>query len=114
MNFPKIFKTNKTGSKLIGSHAVGQSLAHRIARDPYMDWILIFGVALIVSIILAVCGVYKYVSTEALLSKSVGQSKPPAAIDTKALTQVLNKFDDRANERASLLHGYTGTSDPSI
>jgi hypothetical protein len=102
--------------KAAGTTVPRESLAHKISRDPYLDWLLILTSALLVALGLVVAGLYMYLDIEARLSSALPPSARTAkmAIDINALQQVLNKFDDRAAERAALIKGYNAPKDPSL
>jgi hypothetical protein len=111
--------TSKDGvndKKAKSATAPRESLAHKISRDPYLDWLLILTTTLLVALGLVIAGLYVYLDTEARLSSAL----PPSArtikmaIDIDALQQVLNRFDDRAAERAALIKGYSAPEDPSL
>ncbi|GEM_PF-1223303 len=113
MKLPNFLKSKKNGNKT-GSNRSVQTMAHRIARDPYVDWAIVFIAAVIISVLLVVIGIYTYINMGSELTQASPQSHSPAAVDTKDLNKVLDQFNERATERAVLLQGYSGPGDPSL
>ncbi|MGC9605402.1 MAG: hypothetical protein ABSF56_01420 [Minisyncoccia bacterium] len=107
---------NTKDKKAHGPAAPRESLAHKISRDPFLDWLFILTATLLIALSLVVEGLYVYLDTEARLSSTRPLSTRTArtAIDTNALQQVLDRFDDRAAERAALVKGYSAPKDPSL
>lgn len=91
-------------------------LGHEIRNDPFLDWALILGLTLVVSLGLVAVSVSMYLDVSARLSKpSVGVAKiNRSAIDVAALDQVLSDYEARARERDSIIRGYSAPRDPSL
>lgn len=89
-------------------------LRNRIWRDPYLDWIIIFIVFVVLSAFAVVSGTSTYSSVkEDIESSAIAPIITPAVMDTELLTIVLDRFEERAKERAELQRSYRYTSDPS-
>lgn len=107
----KSLRINKKNSKAI---LKSRALLHQVARDPYVDWAIIFGIAFIVALCLVADGVYTYLNLDSQLGSPTESQVGTAAVDTKTLTQVLGQYDGRSSARTDLLRGYAGPGDPSI
>ena len=90
---------------------------NKIGNDPFVDWILILSVSLLIAFILIGVGAYIYVDTQSQLSGSGTVSPTSIAnthFDVQNLKKIITTFDARATERVSLGKGYVGPSDPSL
>jgi len=101
------------GSKARSGDASG--FFHRILRDPYTDWAIIFSVTIILGIVFISLG---FLTFEHALSRLNGSSAPASVssvrFDAGALTSLLTTFDARAAERTKLGKTYDGPGDPSF
>ncbi len=92
-----------------------QSPNHRIGRDAFIDWVLMFNTFLIFSAVLIFVGFMVYVNMDEKLELSptgVGSNLPD--IDASLVEKVHTTFEARKLERAVILNGYKGTGDPSL
>lgn len=88
---------------------------HRIARDPYIDWVLMFNAFLILSAGFIFVGFVVYMNMDAEFGKSpkeAGADLPK--LDEAALNAVLADFESRKLERSMMGQGYRGVGDPSL
>ena len=92
-----------------------RGVSHSISSDPFLDWVIILAVALIVAVALVVSGISMYVETkDALDSRAAAQPKNLALpIDQATLDKVLKAFEDNATERATIMKSYVAPRDPS-
>jgi hypothetical protein len=91
-------------------------LGHQIATDPFLDWILILACSAGVALILVGVGVSVYLDSRDRLEAPVtvplrSQALP---LDEAALSKALKSFDDRADARSRVLHGFTVPRDPAL
>jgi hypothetical protein len=101
--------------KKAAAHTSGLKTAlHRIGRDPYMDWTLIFVITVIATAIFIFLGFVTFRNAQARLEEGGAPSDIKTAFDGKSMSQLLGKFDSRADERALLQKGYDGPVDPSL
>ena len=111
MKLPRILSKlhSKNSSARLG-------IVHQVARDPYIDWVIIFSFSFTVAVLLVVVGVYTYIDLNKQLDSSTkaGTKAATAIIDTKQLSKALDQFDSRATEHDGLLKSYSGSTDPSI
>jgi hypothetical protein len=88
---------------------------HRIGRDPYTDWAIIFTVTVIVGIVFVVLGFFTFEDAHMRLNANPAPSSAASVkFNAQALTSLLSTFDARATERAKLEKSYGGPGDPSI
>jgi hypothetical protein len=114
MKLPNILKSKKNGNQASANQTAVRTLVHRVARDPYVDWVIIFASSIVIAVALVILSICAYLNMDSNSASAITQNGSTATIDTKALMKVLGKFDDRATERAALLRGYNGPSDPSM
>ena len=86
-----------------------------IGRDPFVDWVLIIAVSVVLALLLVYIGVVIYFDTDRDVNKSI--EKLPVNIsdiaDVKSLNVVIDNFENRQAERARLSKGYGDIGDPS-
>lgn len=88
---------------------------HRIGRDPYADWAIIFSLAIAIALLMAFLGFLTFESAVSRLnSEGISASTAPVRFDAQSLSNLLASFDGRAAERAKLLKAYDGPGDPSM
>ncbi len=92
------------------------SFAHRVANDPYLDWLLLVIIAVVLSGIVIGIGFISFNTTRARLDAPVvaGSSAYRSLFDTEAMNRTLKTFNTRADEHSALLKGYGGVADPSL
>lgn len=89
---------------------------HKIGNDPLVDWVIIFSVSILVSIVLVAVGAYVYVdgATELSSLSPVTIANNPSHFDAQELDRIISAFDGRTSERVLLNKAYSGPSDPSL
>ena len=92
------------------------SLFRRIGKDPHVDWAIIFTVAFILAVGLALLGAGTYAGVGDSMASAVSTATSSSAysIDTQALNRVLGAYDSQQGLRTDLLRGYAGPGDPSL
>ncbi len=97
-------------------HQPHDSIRHRIANDPYLDWLIMVVVASVMSLVCIGVGLISYQSVRRQLGAPVDASaqQPRALFDRQSLDRALREFGARADEQSSLLKGYAGVADPSL
>ena len=106
---------NKKASSDLGP-SKPRSFLRRIGRDPHVDWLLIIVVSFLFALLFSIFGVIKYLAHDNDASDQVPVSKVKDSniVDTKVLDDVIGKYDERIEVRDQLIHGYSGSSDPSF
>ena len=89
---------------------------HRIANDPYLDWLILIIIAVILSGIVIGTGLIRYQEVQDRISAPVVLSalSPNRLLDGESMSRIIKAFSARATEHAALLKGYTGVADPSL
>jgi hypothetical protein len=92
------------------------SFGHRIANDPYLDWMMLVIIAVILAGVLIGVGFISYNDTQIRLSSPTtgGTGVHQSLFDTEAMNRTLKTFSARADEQATLIKGYSGVADPSL
>lgn len=100
-------------SKAAKSSSKGPSNLHQVSRDPYIDWSIIFSITAVIAIALVSFGFLTFKNAmDRLQADSFSSSATPVKFDSKALSDLLSKFDARTAERTKLEKGYDGPGDP--
>ena len=91
-------------------------IMHQVGRDSFMDWAWMLSLAIIITSVLGVLGIYYYIDMGKRLDDASSLKHPVSLdiIDAKALGEIITRFNGHETERAALLKGYNGFSDPSI
>jgi NAD(P)H-hydrate repair Nnr-like enzyme with NAD(P)H-hydrate dehydratase domain len=92
------------------------SFVHRVANDPYLDWLILVIVAVVIAGIVIGTGFISYQSTQDKLSAplSTDSGARPVLFDADAMAKTLKTFQARAEEQSTLIKGYAGVADPSL
>ncbi len=109
-------KNNKQ-SGIQGTRPVPRgSMAHRLSSDPFLDWVIILIVALIVALALVGVGTSVYLGDRSsfMNPEAVQTNKAAMPIDEILLDKVLGGFDSNSEERAAILRNYSAPRDPSL
>lgn len=109
----KIFSSKKNTAH--HGHELHEGLSN-VGHDPFLDWLFIIVIGVIVTGILVSAGLLSYRRVGSILSQPPSQatSTLSSAIDPAMLDHVLGQFESRAQERAELIKGYKGPLDPSL
>ncbi|MBU6232039.1 hypothetical protein KGP36_05305 [Patescibacteria group bacterium] len=102
----------KSSTKRIMKPKLG--LLRGIGRDPYLDWVLVLGVALLFAFVLTAYGIAQYFAAGSAQSAPADSGASLPKIDTASLQKILNSYDARSAASESLSKGYSGPTDPSI
>ncbi len=91
-------------------------IKREIGKNPYIDWIIVIFLCLVVAIILATWGfsLYNAVTKGDIQGTPNKGSDITKTFDTKAITSVINKFSDKEEASGKAKVGYDGPVDPSI
>ncbi len=107
---------------LFSHHSVHKRSRHpqdtfvsRIFNDPYVDWLIMFIVAVLISCILIVLGYWTYTRAKTRLDAPPNPVLQGHGIfNAEILNKTLKEFDGRATERAAIVQGSVRMSDPSL
>lgn len=96
--------------------ALSGGLGHQIATDPFLDWIILLAVALVVALILVGTGVSVYLDSRARLEGPItltprAQTLP---LDEAVMTKVTQSFAGRAESREKALNSFVAPRDPAL
>jgi hypothetical protein len=85
-------------------------------NDPYLDWLYMVIFTFILSVAYIGIGAFTFMHVRDSLSASpVEESRGISTIfNSEKLSQTLKTFENRARERARVVSGYSGVSDPSL
>ncbi len=86
-----------------------------IGRNAYVDWIIILILFSLLSLSLAISGLYLYweISTGNYENSTVAQKNDEKIFNNKDLDDVLMRFDIKKDLSNKLKAGYAGPADPS-
>lgn len=93
------------------------SLADRLSTDPYLDWMIIVALSALLIALFMVFGMLTYMSISDRLAsqKGTAPTEISAVFDEDVLQRIIERLDDRATSRSSVLRGTVSIpSDPSI
>ncbi len=108
-------KTNKVDEQSRKRPVPKGSLAHQLSSDPFLDWVMILVLALILAAALVAGGVSVYLGTGATLGANESVPvKPPVVFDEAALVRALTSFEDMTKRRERIRANYDAPSDPSL
>ncbi len=112
MNFNFLNKNKKQSS--IVPKLQGTTL-HRLGRDHYFDWGIMFIVTMVMVVLFVAWGVYVYVNIESRLinASTLNTAKKPETVNEKNLSIIIDRYKVRSAERDILLKGYGGFGDPA-
>jgi len=101
--------------KQLASPPNEQKVNHRLGRDPYIDWVIIVNLFVIITAVLIFVSFVVYRDMKTQLGKApVDTGSRLVPIDEKALQSVLGDFVSREKERSAIRQGYSGAGDPSF
>ena len=88
----------------------------RLRSDPYTDWFLMLVIAFGLAVAFVSFGLRTYFATQDRLSEQTvaAETNNSKLFSAEALSRVLETFDARATERASLMQGGGVVGDPSL
>ncbi len=100
----------------ISSRQRQDSFFRRIGDDPYVDWLIMLVVVVVLVGVSAFFGYRTYVGVQSRLSEPTvhDASGNPSAFDVGALSGALKEFNDRTAGRAGILQGSGMPGDPSL
>ena len=87
-----------------------------IGHNPYIDWILIISLSCIVTIVLALSGIYLYnaVTKGDIQRSSLASPNVKKDFDTKVLSSIIKALSQKEDIIKKTKIGYTGSVDPSL
>ena len=91
------------------------SFKHRILNDPFLDWIYMIIIVLVLAGVYIGVGYTTYLDMQAKIdaAPTTNVTNPLRIFDQAALSRTLRFFDQRAQKRAESSRGYVGVGDPS-
>lgn len=99
----KILKIKKTKAKRV--------FWQKMAKDPFIDWGIIFVIASVLSLILIGFGLRIFINFDEVSSQSSTGSE--TKIDKVQLKKVIDMYEDRNVQRTGIEEGMPQFSDPS-
>lgn len=108
-----LFNKNKKQSSSVPT--LQGTMFHRLGRDHYFDWGIMFVTTIIVIVLLVTWGGYVYINIESRLisASTLNTAKKPETVNEKVLSSIIDRYNVRAAERSILLKGYGGFGDPA-
>ena len=99
----------------VPSLSVGHSIGE-IGKNPFVDWIVVLIVTVLVATVLIVGGAYLYwqVTTGVIQSSGDGSLSTPRRFDQKSLSAAIDRMEVKEAASAAAKRGYSGPSDPSL
>ncbi len=87
-----------------------------IARNPFVDWILILFISSVIAVILIVGGINLYTRVVSGDIQSTDNSFNSSArvFNKKDLIDIIDQFNNKKNLQEQTKKGYSGPSDPSL
>jgi len=94
----------------------GERFTHRLYSDPFLDWVLVLIVAVVIAVLLVAVDVSVYLGTSAHLNAPAPSAtvRTSQAIDTVLLQKTVDAFNNRAADHSALEKGYSASADPSL
>ncbi len=87
----------------------------RITNDPYLDWLIIIIIALVVAGVFIVMGYFVYNDTQDSFQSGANQTNASNKVfNSDSLSKVIKEIDGRAVERANIMQGEAKIADPSL
>lgn len=91
------------------------SIIKEIGRNPNIDWIAIIVTSLIIVAGLGVRGLTLYNAvTNGSIQGGERQGSAHVKINEKAISSVIERFEEKAKVTAKVKAGYTGVPDPAL
>ncbi|MCX6716202.1 MAG: hypothetical protein NT077_04300 [Candidatus Taylorbacteria bacterium] len=115
MNMLNLKKNKPTGEHMTRPVPKGR-LAHQLSNDPFLDWVIILIIFLILIVTLVGVGISVYLGMrrELMSTETVQTRKSALPISETALDKVLDEFSRNSGERAVILRSYNAPRDPSL
>lgn len=91
-------------------------VGHQIATDPFLDWVIILVVGLVIAAALVGVGVYVYFETQRTLvaADATAATKPALPFDRALLDKVLHEYGTRSAERSAIIKSFNAPKDLSL
>ena len=85
-------------------------------RNPYVDWMVILILCVVITISLVVNSVYLYnrVSSGLIQGTKIADSSTNATFDVSGLDYIIEKFNSKSDKFVNTKKGYQAVADPSL